>query len=62
MARPACNSAYTISEKRSRRNGRIIDQCENTGKVFGPRSEEGTIKGFSLGYNTSMGILIFFII
>ena len=56
MVRPAC----TISEKGSRRNGRSIDQCENTGNVFGPRSEGGVIKDFSLGYN--MGLMLVFIL
>ena len=46
VARPACNSAHTISEKGSRRNGRLIDQCENTGNLFGPRSKGGIIKDF----------------
>ena len=43
---PGCNSAHTINEKGSRRNGRLIGQCENTGNLFGPRSEGGIIKDF----------------
>ena len=46
VARPACNSAHTISEKGSRRNGSLKDQCENTGNLFGPRSKGGITKDF----------------
>ena len=35
-----------ISIDERRRNGRLIDQCENTGNLFGPRSEGGVIKDF----------------
>ena len=60
MARPVCNSAHTISDKGSRRNGKLIGQFENTGKLFGPRSEGGVIKDFSLGYN--IGLMLMFIL